>query len=68
MSRSFIRLVVLGFVFVFVVTWVAAGGGIKGRFYYRCADAPGPIQRGQEGYSTTLDADGDGVACEWSGR
>jgi hypothetical protein len=35
-----------------------------------CADARAagatPLIRGQSGYSSHLDADGDGIACEWS--
>jgi hypothetical protein len=26
-----------------------------------------PMRRGQPGYSSHLDADGDGIACEWPG-
>jgi hypothetical protein len=37
-----------------------------------CADAraagAAPIYRGQPGYTPHLDADGDGIACEWSWR
>jgi hypothetical protein len=37
-----------------------------------CADAraagAAPLHRGQPGYSSHLDADGDGIACEWSWR
>ena len=29
-----------------------------------CAEAPGPVYRGQPGYSRRIDRDGDGVACE----
>lgn len=32
--------------------------------YRRCEDAPGPLRRGDPGYSRLLDRDGDGVACE----
>lgn len=38
------------------------------RFFQRCADARAagvaPIHRGQPGYRSELDRDGDGVACE----
>lgn len=68
MERRFITTTVLAVVFVFVVTWIALGGGIKGRYFSRCADASAPVERGQDGYSSTLDRDGDGVACEWAGR
>jgi hypothetical protein len=37
-----------------------------------CADAraagAAPLLRGQPGYAYHLDADGDGIACEWSWR
>jgi Excalibur calcium-binding domain len=37
-----------------------------------CADAraagAAPLRRGQPGYAYHLDADGDGIACEWSWR
>lgn len=37
-----------------------------------CADAraagAAPLRRGQPGYGLHLDADGDGIACEWSWR
>jgi endonuclease YncB( thermonuclease family) len=41
-----------------------------GAYYKNCAAARAagvaPILRGQPGYSSKLDADGDGIACEWS--
>ena len=37
-------------------------------YYQVCADAPRPLHYGQPGYRLELDRDGDGVACEWSGR
>lgn len=41
--------------------------------YFRtCAEAraagAAPMYRGQPGYASYLDADGDGIACEWSWR
>jgi hypothetical protein len=42
-----------------------------GRFR-NCADAraagAAPLRRGQPGYAYHFDADGDGIACEWSWR
>lgn len=32
--------------------------------YSSCAEAPGPIAKGEPGYSPNLDGDGDGTACE----
>ena len=32
--------------------------------YRTCADAPGPLHRGDPGYRPGLDRDGDGVACD----
>lgn len=29
-----------------------------------CSDLPGPVSKGDPGYSSKLDRDGDGVACE----
>lgn len=34
------------------------------KYYSSCAEAPGPLFAGEPGYSTQLDRDGDGVACE----
>jgi hypothetical protein len=40
--------------------------------YSTCAAAraagAAPLRRGQPGYASHLDADGDGIACEWSWR
>lgn len=32
------------------------------------ASGAAPLQRGQPGYAYHLDADGDGIACEWTWR
>lgn len=41
-----------------------------GAYYKNCAAArragAAPLYRGQPGYRSALDADGDGIACEWS--
>lgn len=60
-----------------VVNWLSGGSSSspqtlyssQSSTYYRyCSDAraagAAPIYRGQPGYRTALDADGDGVACE----
>ncbi|MFF0888770.1 excalibur calcium-binding domain-containing protein [Streptomyces sp. NPDC003456] len=37
--------------------------------YANCAEArapwPRPVRTGEKGYAPWLDADGDGVGCEW---
>jgi hypothetical protein len=50
------------------VTTAAAGGGGGSVYYDTCADARAagdtPLYRGDPGYDSHLDRDGDGVACE----
>lgn len=45
-----------------------AGVGTRTRYYANCSEAraagAAPIRRGQLGYGSHLDRDGDGVACE----
>jgi Excalibur calcium-binding domain len=52
-----------------VRVWTSAKS--VGPFRY-CSEARAagvaPIRRGQPGYADHLDADGDGIACEWSWR
>jgi Excalibur calcium-binding domain len=43
------------------------GGSFRNCAAARAAGAA-PLRRGQPGYSSHLDADGDGIACEWSWR
>jgi len=57
---------------VFVVGMIATNLDQLATFYPACSWArvagAAPIYRGQPGYREKLDADGDGVACEWSPR
>ena len=52
-------------------TAVFAGNGVwLGYTYYsNCDDVraagTAPLHRGQPGYDSRLDRDGDGIACEW---
>ena len=45
-----------------------AGVGTRARYFANCSEAraagAAPIRRGQPGYGSHLDRDGDGVACE----
>ncbi|MFJ3205727.1 excalibur calcium-binding domain-containing protein [Streptomyces sp. NPDC086989] len=48
-----------------------SGGGSGGSAYYKNCHAVraagrAPIYRGQPGYRSGLDRDGDGKACDWS--
>ena len=51
-------------------SFVGAGAGVgtRERYYANCSEARAagvtPIRRGQPGYGSHLDRDGDGVACE----
>lgn len=33
-------------------------------YYATCSDAPGKVYRGDPGYRSEMDRDGDGIACE----
>lgn len=48
--------------------WAASVPAAEAQTYPSCAAAraagAAPLRRGQAGYSTRLDRDGDGVACE----
>ena len=48
----------------------SSGASSGGGYYKNCAAAraagAAPLYRGQSGYRSELDRDGDGIACEWS--
>lgn len=75
MDRRFLLTTALAAIFVFTATWMALGGGIPSgvRYYPNCRTAwaagAAPIRRGEPGYRSALDGDGDGIACEpWKRR
>ncbi|MFD4858351.1 excalibur calcium-binding domain-containing protein [Streptomyces atratus] len=47
----------------------SSGGGSSSTYYQNCAaakaDGAAPVHRGDPGYGSHLDRDGDGVGCEW---
>lgn len=49
--------------------WVPESSTTTGAAYYRsCAEAPHELHRGEPGYRTALDRDGDGVACNGTSK
>jgi hypothetical protein len=50
-----------------ISVWQGGGSSFRNCAAARAAGAA-PLRRGQPGYGSHLDADADGIACEWSWR
>jgi len=76
MKGDFIKLTATLSALVFGATWLALSqdsDGFGGEPFYRncsAARAAGvtPLDRGEPGYRSKLDADNDGIACEYYPR